>query len=222
MIPTEPRPVLPLAGGAIDRAPQLREPEQASAARARASSRTVVVRGGQEVLLSETGALARLPISAVPEDAALTLLGLEHQVALFAYDAGGSARDAAGPAGDAGGPGGSAGDAGGGYGAGTGFASLREVAAGLDTQDGAIAAYAVALAAWHRSHGHCARCGAQTVIEQAGHFRRCPNCGAHHFPRTDPVVTMLVQDGERSLLTRRHGAPANRWSALAGFVEPGE
>jgi NAD+ diphosphatase len=75
---------------------------------------------------------------------------------------------------------------------------------------------------WHRVHRHCGRCGATTTIEQAGHRRYCPNCGLIHFPRTDPAVTMLVQTGDRALLSRRHGAPAHRWSALAGFVEPGE
>jgi NAD+ diphosphatase len=161
-----------------------------------------VVRGGQEVLLAGPATLARLPLRAVPQDAPLILLGLElGDVALFAYDAGERA---------------------GGYGDGTRFASLREIAADLDSAEGGLAAYAVALAGWHRNHGHCARCGAQTVIEQAGHSRRCPVCGAHHFPRTDPVVTMLVHDADRCLLTRRRGAPAGRWSALAGFVEPGE
>ena len=60
------------------------------------------------------------------------------------------------------------------------------------------------------------------MVEAAGHRRRCPVCGLVVFPRTDPAITMLVQSGDRCLLSRRQGAPANRWSALAGFVEPGE
>ena len=60
------------------------------------------------------------------------------------------------------------------------------------------------------------------MVEAAGHRRRCPGCGLVVFPRTDPAVTMLVTAGERCLLSRRHGAPEHRWSALAGFVEPGE
>jgi NAD+ diphosphatase len=92
----------------------------------------------------------------------------------------------------------------------------------LDPADGALAAYAVGMVGWHRLHRHCGRCGTYTKIEQAGHRRHCPICGLVHFPRTDPAVTMLVQDDNRCLLSRRHGAPAHRWSALAGFVEPGE
>jgi NAD+ diphosphatase len=75
---------------------------------------------------------------------------------------------------------------------------------------------------WHRVHAHCGRCGYATEVEAAGHRRRCPNCGLLQFPRTDPAVTMLVQAGERCLLSRRHGSPEQRWSALAGFLEPGE
>ena len=75
---------------------------------------------------------------------------------------------------------------------------------------------------WHRVTRYCGRSGDATVVEAAGHRRRCPGCGLVQFPRTDPAVTMLVQSKDRCLLSRRHGAPGNRWSALAGFVEPGE
>jgi NAD+ diphosphatase len=102
------------------------------------------------------------------------------------------------------------------------FAPLRELMAELDAAEAALAAYAVGMVGWHRVHRHCGRCGTYTNIEHAGHRRHCPHCGLHHFPRTDPAITMLVQDKKRCLLSRRHGAPAHRWSALAGFVEPGE
>jgi NAD+ diphosphatase len=75
---------------------------------------------------------------------------------------------------------------------------------------------------WHRLNRHCGRCGHATEVQVAGHRRRCPACGLQHFPRTDPAITMLVQAGDRCLLSRRDGAPERRWSALAGFVEPGE
>jgi NAD+ diphosphatase len=52
--------------------------------------------------------------------------------------------------------------------------------------------------------------------------RACPVCGALHHPRTDPVVIMLVHDGDRALLGRQPSWPAGRYSTLAGFVEPGE
>ena len=99
---------------------------------------------------------------------------------------------------------------------------LREAAAVLPEPEAAIAAQAAALRGWHRSHQCCARCGAPTRSDAAGHVRACPSCGATHHPRTDPVVIMLVTDGDRVLLGRQPHWPAGRYSALAGFVEPGE
>lgn len=75
---------------------------------------------------------------------------------------------------------------------------------------------------WHRRHSFCANCGSASRVTTAGWQRICDVCGARHFPRVDPVVIMLVIDGERCLLGRqRHFAPG-MYSALAGFVEPGE
>ena len=75
---------------------------------------------------------------------------------------------------------------------------------------------------WHRVQLYCGRCGNVLEVQASGHRRRCPVCGLMQFPRTDPAITMLVQSGDRCVLSRRAGAPPNRWSALAGFVEPGE
>ena len=99
---------------------------------------------------------------------------------------------------------------------------LREAAATLPRADGGLAAYAAALLNWHRRHRFCANCGHPTEIREAGHVRSCPNCGAEHHPRTDPVVIMLVLRGEEVLLGRQPSWPPGRYSALAGFVEPGE
>ena len=99
---------------------------------------------------------------------------------------------------------------------------LREAAATLPRADGGLAAYAAALLNWHRRHRFCANCGRPTEIREAGHVRRCPSCGAEHHPRTDPVVIMLVLRGEEVLLGRQASWPRGRYSALAGFVEPGE
>ena len=99
---------------------------------------------------------------------------------------------------------------------------LREAASRLAQADGGLAAYASALAHWHRRHRFCANCGAPTTVAEGGHLRRCPHCGVQHHPRTDPVVIMLVADGDRVLLGRQPSWPAGRYSALAGFVEPGE
>jgi NAD+ diphosphatase len=101
--------------------------------------------------------------------------------------------------------------------------SLRDSGARVSQEDGGLLAYAAAMVNWHRSHRFCARCGHATEPAEAGHVRRCPSCGAVHHPRTDPVVIMLVHDGgERALLGRQARWPAGRYSALAGFVEPGE
>lgn len=99
---------------------------------------------------------------------------------------------------------------------------LREVGARLPAAESGLAASAAALLNWHRTHPHCSRCGAVTDVADAGHMRRCPVCSAEHHPRTDPVVIMLVLDGDRVLLGRQASWPAGRYSALAGFVEGGE
>src|SRR5829696_7377522 len=99
---------------------------------------------------------------------------------------------------------------------------LREAAAALPQADGGLAAYAAALLNWHRRHRFCANCGAPTEVRDAGHVRHCPRCGAEHHPRTDPVVIMLVLRGDDVLLGRQPSWPPGRYSALAGFVEPGE
>ncbi len=99
---------------------------------------------------------------------------------------------------------------------------LREAGLVLSPAEAGLAAYVVALLNWHRRHRFCANCGAQTGVAEAGYSRRCPRCGAHHFPRTDPCVIMTVEHDGRLLLGRRAGWPAGRLSVLAGFVSPGE
>jgi NAD+ diphosphatase len=98
---------------------------------------------------------------------------------------------------------------------------LRDVASRLSQADAGLVAYATALAHWHDTHGFCGVCGEVTDVREAGHARRCANGHVHH-PRTDPVVIMLVADGDRLLLGRRPPWPQGRYSCLAGFVEPGE
>jgi NAD+ diphosphatase len=100
--------------------------------------------------------------------------------------------------------------------------SLRDAGARMSQADAGLLAYATAIVGWHGSHGFCARCGHATDLAAAGHERRCPSCGATHHPRTDPVVIMLVHDGDRVLLGRQARWPEGRYSTLAGFVEPGE
>ena len=102
------------------------------------------------------------------------------------------------------------------------FVDLRGPMVRLDPAEAALAATARALVNWHRTHGFCSACGAASELHQAGWQRKCPACGAQHFPRTDPVVIMLVRRGNRVLLGRSPGWPEGMYSALAGFVEPGE
>lgn len=93
---------------------------------------------------------------------------------------------------------------------------------------GELAIYggARSLVDWHARHRFCANCGSPTSIAKAGWQRICPACEAQHFPRVDPVVIMLVEhrgaDGPALLLGRSHRYPPRSYSALAGFVEPGE
>jgi NAD+ diphosphatase len=99
---------------------------------------------------------------------------------------------------------------------------LRAAAATLPVAEAGLAAHAAALLNWHRRHRHCSVCGAPTAVAEGGIVRACAGCGAQHHPRTDPVVIMLVTDGDRVLLGRQPTWPRGRYSALAGFVEPGE
>ena len=99
---------------------------------------------------------------------------------------------------------------------------LRDLAPLLPQAEGGMVAHAAGMLNWHRRHRFCANCGAPTVAREAGYVRVCPVCGSQHHPRTDPVVIMLVTDGDRALLGRQAQWPTGRYSALAGFVEPGE
>ena len=200
--PATARPLVPqevaFASATLDRAAHLRD--HADRLRELDGARAVPVGPEQQVALTEAGSLALAPVADLPADMLLTFLGLEPTgAAVFAYDA--HEHGSAGAA---------------------DFVSLRQLMTELDPAEAALAAYAVGMVGWHRVNRFCGRSGHATEVEAAGHRRRCPGCGLLQFPRTDPAVTMLVQNKDRCLLSRRHGAPANRWSALAGFVEPGE
>lgn len=75
---------------------------------------------------------------------------------------------------------------------------------------------------WHSRHLFCANCGHQTAMFRAGWGRLCAHCNTEHFPRTDPVVIMIAEHSGRALVGRGPQWPAGRYSALAGFMEPGE
>jgi NAD+ diphosphatase len=104
------------------------------------------------------------------------------------------------------------------------FEDARAAAMLLDVPQTGILAQARAQLDWHRRHQFCSACGSRSVPERGGHVRRCPACRAEHFPRTDPVVIMLIGQGERCLLGQSAGrlAASGMYSALAGFVDQGE
>ena len=102
------------------------------------------------------------------------------------------------------------------------FADLRATMAELTAEDAGTAAAAKGILGWHATHGFCASCGAPSEVAEAGWRRSCPACGAQHFPRTDPVVIMLILHGNAVLLGRSPAWPPAMYSLLAGFMEPGE
>jgi NAD+ diphosphatase len=106
--------------------------------------------------------------------------------------------------------------------AGQTFVELRSFMTALSPREAELAATAKALLHWHRSHRFCSACGQPSLPAMAGWQRSCPACAASHFPRTDPVVIMLVTNGDSLLLGRSPGWPEGMYSCLAGFVEPGE
>jgi len=183
-------------GAALDRAGDRRtDPGWVAEQRAHPRARAVVVGPeGIHVTGGEDPRLGLVPLADAGEGEAL-LLGLDASGPVFALDAASAAVPLLG---------------------------LRDAAAALPQADGGLAAYAAALLNWHRLHGFCATCGAPTEIADGGLVRRCPACGREHHPRTDPVVIMLVTAPGRLLLGRQARWPPGRYSALAGFVEPGE
>jgi NAD+ diphosphatase len=103
------------------------------------------------------------------------------------------------------------------------WVGLRTVATTLSDRDAGAFAESAALLNWHQSHTHCPRCGAATTVEDGGWTRRCTSCNSQVFPRTDPAVIVLITDAaDRILLGSNALWENNRYSLLAGFVEPGE
>jgi NAD+ diphosphatase len=99
---------------------------------------------------------------------------------------------------------------------------LWQMLGDLPADQAAIYATARSLVDWHARHGFCAACGSPTEVRKGGWQRNCEGCGAQHFPRVDPVAIMLAEHAGRLLLGRQPRFPPKRFSALAGFIEPGE
>lgn len=186
-------------GGTLDRADALRHDPAAVAALLTDPASRLLLLDAFEPVVGEDGALAWGTIADAPAGAAFVLLGLGEGRAHFAAVVPG---DAPPPP----------------YRSPTLFALLDRLRGG----EAATFAAARALIDWHARHPFCARCGHATAPFRAGWGRSCPNCGAEHFPRVDPVVIMIAEHDGRALVGRQAAWPAGRYSALAGFLEPGE
>jgi NAD+ diphosphatase len=99
---------------------------------------------------------------------------------------------------------------------------LRQAASAWPANDAAAFAHARGMLHWHSRSRYCGACGDALVLQRAGYVARCGTCQAEHYPRVDPAIIVAVSDGPRLLLGRQASWPAQRWSVLAGFVEPGE
>jgi len=210
--------MIPFTGNPLDRASEKRsDAAWLSARRADASSFVLPLWRLQPFFLgpeNTRGALKPgflkpgLAESLAAADAPCVLLGLEGGHALFALDIS-AARD---PANE---------------GALARLGHFRDMRAaamsgGMAEKDIAILGQAKAMIDWHKRHGFCAQCGAPTALLDAGYRRHCNACNADHFPRTDPVVIMLATHGDACLVGRGKQFPPGMFSALAGFIEPGE
>lgn len=104
------------------------------------------------------------------------------------------------------------------------FRDLRSLAMeeALPPEQLGILAQARSVIQWHERRNFCSNCATKLEIADAGYRRHCPGCGMDHFPRTDPVVIMLATFEGKCLMGRQAIWPKGMYSALAGFLEPGE
>jgi NAD+ diphosphatase len=102
------------------------------------------------------------------------------------------------------------------------WSGLRALFGAIDDSLFAIAGRAFQIVDWDRSHQFCGRCGTPTQIKSNERARECPSCKQVHYPRIAPAIMALVRRGRELLLARSPHFPPGMYSALAGFVEPGE
>ncbi|MDO7843076.1 NAD(+) diphosphatase [Sphingomonas immobilis] len=185
-------------GGLLDRSDALRHDAEAFAAAASDFRAKLLKLDGYDPEIDAEGRLAWTSIAERADDAELVLLGLENGRPHFAAYTPGMGPPRGRPQ--------------------RLFAMLDHLAPG----EAATYAAARSVLDWHARHQFCANCGTQTALFRAGWGRTCPNCHAEHFPRVDPVVIMIAEHDGRALLGRQPAFPPGRYSALAGFLEPGE
>ena len=106
--------------------------------------------------------------------------------------------------------------------AGSAWEGLRPLFSVLDDDHFALAGRALQLLEWDRTHQFCGRCGAHTEAKREERVRVCPACKLSAYPRVAPAVMALVRRKNEILLARSPHFPPGMYSALAGFVEPGE
>ena len=203
------------AGNPLDRVSYKRsDPDWIGAQLADPETLAVALWNGKPLIEDAPGAdqalrIAYLPIGLAREvaggDQRVLFLGLWKETAVFAIDLESALDPAEGPLS--------------GFGR---FEDLRATALRLPGGDAAILATAKSVFEWRRRHGFCPACGEPTLAIDGGWKRVCESCRTEHFPRTDPVVIMLPTIGERCLLGRQAVWPKGMYSALAGFLEPGE
>jgi len=203
-------PIHTFSGNPLDRADAERRDADWLAAAERSFSSRFLPFANLNVLLNghALGWVSATEIEAAGDGAEPVLLGLKQDVAHFAVDVSGDGDPLARL----------------GLGDGWRFEDCRFAAMRMAAADTGIVAQARAQLGWHDRHRHCSLCGAPTAIAKGGHVRQCGACNAEHFPRTDPVVIMLVAVGDRCLLGQPHGplARTGMYSALAGFMDQGE
>lgn len=191
--------MIAFSGSPLDRADHIRSDPDALAGLTNWKARLLLLDGLLPQFDAASGALAWGTLADAPEDADLVFLGMNEGKACFAAVPG---EGAEGPA----------------------YAQPQVWQAMQVLSPGDLALYggARSLVDWHARHRFCARCGAPTTIAKGGWQRNCGACGAAHFPRTDPVTIMLVEHEDKLLMGRQPRFPPRVFSALAGFVEPGE
>jgi len=203
---------IPFSGSPLDRAGNpRRDPVWLQARRAAADSRFLLLRELKPLITLGEGGAASLcwfpQAAAAPvSDQPMVFLGLDGDVAHFAVDLDGiEGAEALADEQHK-------------------FIDVRSIAPQVSASEAAILAQARSMIDWHQRHGFCAKCGAKTQMQEAGYSRRCTAeaCAAQHFPRTDPVVIMIAVHGENILLGRQKIFLPGMYSALAGFMEPGE